>query len=113
MEVCAQPVPSQLPVSFTDVLVSFTREEWGRLDLVQRTLYRDVTLETCDHLVSLGLLLPTVDVISRLERGAGPWRAEQEPPPGDSGHSEASAYRQHSKPTSRMTAKGQLYILGP
>lgn len=46
----------QLPVSFKDVLVSFTHEEWGQLDLVQRTLYRDVTLETCDHLVSLGKL---------------------------------------------------------
>lgn len=78
---CAQPVPSQLPVSFKDVVVSFTHEEWARLDLVQRTLYRDVTLETCDHLVSLGLLLPTVDVISCLEQGAGPWREEQEPPP--------------------------------
>ncbi|XP_059521562.1 zinc finger protein 544 isoform X1 [Myotis daubentonii] len=83
MEVCAQPAPSQLPVSLKDVVVSFTPEEWGRLDLVQRTLYRDVTLETCDHLVSLGLLLPTADVTSCLERGAGPWRAEQEPPPGE------------------------------
>lgn len=44
----------QPPVSFKDVVVSFTREEWGQLDTVQRTLYHDVTLETCGHLVSLG-----------------------------------------------------------
>ena len=44
----------QPPVSFKDVVVSFTRDEWGQLDTIQRTLYRDVTLETCGHLVSLG-----------------------------------------------------------
>ncbi|KAM5296306.1 zinc finger protein 544 isoform 4-T7 [Glossophaga mutica] len=80
MEAGSQPVPSQPPVSFKDVVVSFTHEEWGQLDTVQRTLYRDVTLETCGHLVSLGLLLPNLDVLSRLENGEDPWRAEQEPP---------------------------------
>ncbi|XP_036903563.1 zinc finger protein 544-like [Sturnira hondurensis] len=80
MEAGSQLVSSQPPVSFKDVVVSFTREEWRQLDTVQRTLYRDVTLETCGHLVSLGLLLPNMDVISRLENGEDPWRAEQEPP---------------------------------
>ncbi|KAM5296300.1 zinc finger protein 544 isoform 1-T1 [Glossophaga mutica] len=83
MEAGSQPVPSQPPVSFKDVVVSFTHEEWGQLDTVQRTLYRDVTLETCGHLVSLGLLLPNLDVLSRLENGEDPWRAEQEPPTRD------------------------------
>lgn len=44
----------QLPVSFKDVVVTFTQEEWGHLDPAQVTLYRTVTLETCDHLVYLG-----------------------------------------------------------
>ncbi|XP_066126877.1 zinc finger protein 544 isoform X1 [Saccopteryx bilineata] len=83
MEARPQPVPSRVPVSLKDVVVSFTREEWDQLDSLQRTLYRDVTLETCSHLVSLGLLLPSLDVMSHLEQGEDPWSSEWAPPPRD------------------------------
>ncbi|XP_044113403.1 LOW QUALITY PROTEIN: zinc finger protein 544-like [Neovison vison] len=80
MEAHSHAVSSLPAVSFKDVAVTFTQEEWGQLDLAQRRLNHTVTLETCSHLVSLGLLLSKLDVISWLEQGQDPWRAEQGPP---------------------------------
>ncbi|XP_012590130.1 PREDICTED: neurotrophin receptor-interacting factor homolog [Condylura cristata] len=49
----AKAAPEE-PVTFLDVAVGFSRDEWGLLDPKQRTQYHDVMLETLGHLVSVG-----------------------------------------------------------
>ncbi|XP_070348042.1 zinc finger protein 426-like isoform X7 [Equus asinus] len=58
---------SQDSVSFADVAVHFTQEEWTLLGLTEKNLYRDVMLENYKNLTTVGYQLFKPNVISWLE----------------------------------------------
>ncbi|NP_001365083.1 zinc finger protein 81 isoform 2 [Homo sapiens] len=98
----------EVSVSFEDVTVDFSREEWQQLDSTQRRLYQDVMLENYSHLLSVGFEVPKPEVIFKLEQGEGPWTLEGEAP-----HQSCSALLTNSSPrsTTRCLAAGSQKLL--
>ncbi|XP_023592230.1 zinc finger protein 613-like [Trichechus manatus latirostris] len=67
---------AQGTLSFEDVAVGFTWEEWQLLDLSQKDLYKDVMLENYNNLVSVGYQGTKPDSVFKLEQGETPWIVE-------------------------------------
>ncbi|XP_063137510.1 zinc finger protein 455 isoform X2 [Rattus norvegicus] len=65
-------------LSFWDVAIDFSPEEWECLEPVQWNLYRDVMLENYSNFVFLGLTFSKPFLVTFLEQGQGPWDMQRQ-----------------------------------
>ncbi|XP_039735114.1 zinc finger protein 605 isoform X2 [Pteropus medius] len=66
-------------ISFEDVAVEFTLDEWQLLDPAQKNLHRDVMLENYSNLVLLGCQILKPGAVFKLEQEE-PWMINAEVP---------------------------------
>uniref|UniRef100_A0A8C8XRR0 KRAB domain-containing protein n=1 Tax=Panthera leo TaxID=9689 RepID=A0A8C8XRR0_PANLE len=64
---------SQGLLTFRDVAIELSQEDWECLNLSQWDIYRDVMLENYRNLLFLGLIMTMPDLITFIEQNNEPW----------------------------------------
>ncbi|XP_030050427.1 zinc finger protein 707 isoform X2 [Microcaecilia unicolor] len=70
----------QVPVTFEDVAVYFSEDEWGMLAGWQKELYKETMKENYETLTLLGCLSEKPSLISKIEREEDPCVRDQQDP---------------------------------
>nr|XP_033798788.1 zinc finger protein 583-like [Geotrypetes seraphini] len=85
---------AQMQLTFEDITVSFSQEEWEYLDEEQKELYREVMKDNYQTLLSLGSPTFTPKIISCIEQGEEPYiRFEAESEERETGKSSCSDHQ--------------------
>ncbi|XP_050798751.1 zinc finger protein 585B-like isoform X2 [Gopherus flavomarginatus] len=68
---------AQVQLTFEDVTISFSREEWEVLAEWQKKLYREVMKENCASLISLGYQFESPAILSQIDPEEEPGLSDQ------------------------------------
>nr|XP_033788816.1 zinc finger protein 664-like [Geotrypetes seraphini] len=104
---------ARMQVTFEEVAVSFSQEEWEYLDEEQKELYREVMKDNYQTLISLGTGFPTITpkIISYIERGEEPYiRGEPGSEERETGNSSCSADHQIRHKWKRIKNRGEYLV---
>ncbi|XP_023354058.1 zinc finger protein 425-like [Sarcophilus harrisii] len=69
----APGAPARVPVTFEDIAMYFSEQEWRKLEEWQKDLYKNIMKASYEALIFLGCAIPKPDLITWIEQGQEPF----------------------------------------